>query len=188
MKKIVIFSIPLFLLAAVGSIAEDASYNFANSDWKFKTYKWVIINDVERVDELKDKEIKVALDRQLAKRHLTKTDADIVDLYIGYQAAVDTEKQLAFGNIDWGYGPGWYRDGWYRGYYSKTKGQTSTLYAGQLAVDMYDAKNHFLVWRGVVSDAIDPTAEPDKRKKKLNKAVQKLLKMYPPPTCCSLPI
>lgn len=188
MKKIVIFSILLFLLATASAIAEDVSYNFANSHWKFKTYKWVIIDDVERVDELKDTEIRRALDRELAKRHLTKTDADTVDLYIGYQAVVDTEKRLAFANTDWGYGPGWYQDGWYRGYYGKTKGQISTLYAGQLAVDMYDAKNHFLVWRGVVSDAIDPIAEPDKQKKKLNEAVHKLLNMYPPPNCCSLPI
>lgn len=100
----------------------------------------------------------------------------------------DNGKTIGFRQHRLGIWSGLVRDGWYRGYYLKTKGQTSTLYAGQLAVDMYDAKNHFLVWRGVVSDAIDPTAEPDKQKKKLNKALHKLLKMYPPPNCCSLPM
>ena len=41
--------------------------------------------------------------------------------------------------------------------------QTSTIYTGQLAVDMYDSANHDLVWRGVVSKTLDPKAKPEKR-------------------------
>jgi hypothetical protein len=62
-----------------------------------------------------------------------------------------------------------------------TTGTTSTIYNGQLALDMNDAKKHDLVWRGVVSKTIDPKAKPDKQQKNLNKAVAKLLKNYPPP-------
>jgi len=62
-----------------------------------------------------------------------------------------------------------------------TTGQTSTIYVGQLAVDMNDSKNHDLVWRGLVSKTIDPKAKPDKQQKNLAKAVAKLLKNYPPP-------
>jgi len=62
-----------------------------------------------------------------------------------------------------------------------TTGQTSTIYVGQLAVDMYDSKNHDLAWRGVASKTIDPKAKPDKQEKNLAKAVAKLLKNYPPP-------
>jgi len=62
-----------------------------------------------------------------------------------------------------------------------TTGQTSTIYKGQLAVDMYDSTNHDLVWRGVASKTIDPKAKPDKQQKNLNKAVAKLLRNYPPP-------
>lgn len=61
-----------------------------------------------------------------------------------------------------------------------TTGQTSTIYVGQLAVDMYDATHKDLVWRGVVSKTLDPKAKPDKRQKNLDKAVAKLLKDYPP--------
>ncbi len=63
---------------------------------------------------------------------------------------------------------------------STTTGQTSTIYIGQLALDMYDSANHDLVWRGVVSKTIDPKAKPDKQEKNLKKAVAKLLKNYPP--------
>ena len=62
-----------------------------------------------------------------------------------------------------------------------TTGQTSTIYVGQLALDMNDAQHKDIVWRGVVSKTIDPKAKPDKQTKNLNKAVAKLLKNYPPP-------
>ena len=62
-----------------------------------------------------------------------------------------------------------------------TTGQTSTIYVGQLALDMNDSKNHDLVWRGVASKTIDPKAKPDKQQKNLTKTVAKLLKNYPPP-------
>ena len=64
---------------------------------------------------------------------------------------------------------------------STTTGQTSTIYIGQLALDMYDSAKHDLVWRGVASKTIDPKAKPEKQEKNLNKAVAKLLKKYPPP-------
>ena len=61
-----------------------------------------------------------------------------------------------------------------------TTGQTSTIYVGQLALDMYDPANHDLVWRGAVSKTIDTKAKPDKQEKNLNKAIAKLFKNYPP--------
>lgn len=61
-----------------------------------------------------------------------------------------------------------------------TTGQTSTIYKGQLALDMYETDNHSLVWRGVASKTIDPKAKPEKRQKNLAKAAIKLLKNYPP--------
>jgi hypothetical protein len=183
MKKIARVSIALFVLAASTAVAQDVRYNFdKDTDFsKFKTYKWVPIKDAPKVDDLRDKQIKDTIDAELATKGLTKTDADTADLYVGYQAGIGTEKQFTSYNTDWGYGPGWYRGGWYGRGGGMTTGQTSTIYVGQLAVDMYDSKNHDLVWRGVASKTIDPKAKPDKQQKNLTMAVTKLLKNYPPP-------
>jgi hypothetical protein len=140
----------------------------------------VEIKDAQKVDEMKDREIKAAVDAKLAKKGLTKTDADTADLHIGYQAGRSAEKQFASYNTDWGDGPGWYQQGWYVGHHGAIKGENSTIYAGQLGVDMYDSKNHYLVWRGVVSRALDPTATPEKQEKSLKKSVKELLNRYPP--------
>jgi hypothetical protein len=190
--KIVFSLIVLSLLVPTSAIAQDVHYNFA---WdaqfkKFRTYKWVKIKDAQKADEMKDKEIKEAVEANLAKKGLPETDADRADLYIGYQAGLSAEKQFASYNTDWGDGPGWYQAGWYVGKLGEgtSKGETSTIYAGQLAVDMYDSKNHYLVWRGVVSKALDSTATPEKQEKSLKKSVEELLERYPPPHKYELPI
>ncbi len=147
---------------------------------KFKTYKWVAIKGAAQPDDLIDKQIKSAVDAQLATKGLSKVDGDNADLFVGYQTAIGTEKQFTSYDMGgWGYGPGWGRGGWYGGGGGMTTGQTSTIYVGQLAVDMYNPTGHTLIWRGTVSKTIDPKAKPDKREKNLNKALAKLFKKLP---------
>jgi hypothetical protein len=181
-KTITSLFVVVLLTAAFGA-AQDVRYNFDKSAnfASFKTYKWVELKDAQKIDSIRDGEIKQNVDAQLATKGLTKTDADPADLYIGYQAAIGSEKQFTSYNTGWGYGPGW-GGGWYGGGMGggMTTGQTSTIYTGQLALDMYDSKNHDLVWRGVVSKTIDQKAKPEKQDKNLNKAITKLLKKYPP--------
>src|SRR4029453_19348448 len=145
----VVLAIALFF--AANAYAQDVKYNFdkqANFS-AFKTYKWVAIKDAQKVNDLVDKQIKAAIEAELKTKGLTKTESDSADLYIGYQAAIDTEKQFSSFSSGWGYGPGWYGGGWYgAGGMQTTTGQTSTIYVGQLAVDMYSTAAKALVWGG----------------------------------------
>jgi len=111
---------------------------------------------------------------------LTKSEAETADLYIGYQAGVGQEKEYTSFDTGWGYGPGWHGGGWYGGGGGMTTGQTSTIYIGQLALDMYASTARTLIWRGVASKTLDPKAKPEKQEKNLRKAVAKVLKNYPP--------
>jgi hypothetical protein len=125
-------------------------------------------------------QITAALDAELATKGLTKTDSEFADLYIGYQTAVGSEKQFSSYSSGWGSGPGW-GGGWYGETGSTTtSGSTSTIYVGQLDLDMYGSAKKALVWRGTVSKTIDPQAKPDKQQKNVTKSAQKLLKKYPP--------
>lgn len=173
-----------FLLASAMSVsAQDVRYNFdkqANFAG-FKTYKWVAIKGAQAPNDLVDSQIKAAIDTELATKGLKRTDADTADLYIGYQTAVSTEKQYTSFDTGYGYGPGW-GGGWYGGGgMSTTTGTTSTIYVGQLALDMYAPANKQIVWRGVASKTIDTNAKPEKQQKNLAKATKKLFKNYPPP-------
>ena len=189
MKRLFLIVLALLAIGASGARAQDVRYNFAK-DAKFsdyKTYKWVdVIKGSDQVNPIINNQIKAALEAELATKGLTKTDSDDADLYIGYQTAVGTEKQFNSYSTGWGYGPGW-GGGWYgyRGGYggmtsTTTSGSTSTIYVGQLALDMYEVPKKDLVWRGVASKTLDPKAKPEKQEKNIKKAVAKLLKNYPP--------
>lgn len=173
----------MFFVCVTTTLAQDTRYNFDNSaDFsKYKTYKWVDVKGSDHANQLTEKQIREALEAELATKGLQKTDSDSADLYIGYQTAVGTEKQFTSYNTGWGYGPGW-GGGWYGGGMSSTTttGSTSTIYIGQLGVDMYDSAKKDLVWRGVASKTIDPEAKAEKQQKNIKKAVAKLLKNYPP--------
>jgi len=86
--------VTLLLLTAGTLIAQDVRYNFMpRTDFsKYRTYKWVNIGG-SHPDQIMDAEIKQSVDSQLASKGMTKTDSDKADLYIGYQSAVDQEKQ-----------------------------------------------------------------------------------------------
>jgi hypothetical protein len=154
--------------------AQDVRYNFdKDADFsKYKTYRWVPARAGTQVDELTDKQIKSALDTELAKKGLTKASGDTADLNTSYQVALSEKEQVTLT----GTGAGYRRWGGMGTVY----GDTTIIPLGALALDMNDASTNNLVWRGVATKEIDPKAKPDKRDKNLAKGVAKLLKNYPP--------
>ncbi|MGC1989622.1 MAG: DUF4136 domain-containing protein [Candidatus Acidiferrales bacterium] len=90
------------------------------------------------------------------------------DVYVGYQCSVDQEGQLnAWGMRGIGGGMG--------------GATTSTISNGTLAVDFYDPTSKDLIWRGSATKTLNPSGNQKKDMQKLNKAVAKLLKNFPPP-------
>jgi len=174
--------LPVLLISTVG-FAQDVRYNFANEQdfSKYKTYKWVPIKDAQQLNQLADQQLKTTVDAELAKKGLSKSENDNADLYIGYQVALNQEKQFTSFDSGWGYGPGW-GGGWYgAGGGGMSTTTSSTINIGSVDLDMYDPAAKKLVWRGTASKTIDPKAKPEKRQKNLQKGVAKLLKNYPPP-------
>ncbi len=183
-RSVLALASAVLLASGVTAFAQEVRYNFdKQADFsQFRTYKWVTLKGAQTPNELVDMQIRAAVDAELATKGLKRTDADTADLYVGYQSAVNTEKEYTSFDTGWGYGPGWYGGGWYGGGgMNTTTGQTSTIYIGQLAVDMYQAGQKQLVWRGVASKQIDTDAKPEKQQKNLAKGMKKLFKNYPPP-------
>ena len=174
MKSTFLLALILLALGVSPAAAQDVTYNFdQGADFsKFKTYKWVSIKNAQQVDDITARQLTAAIDAELAKKGLTKIDSDNADLYIGYQTAIGTQKQWNAYNTGWGYGPRWGG--------GMATATSSTIYVGALDLDMYEPADKRLVWRGAVSKTIDPNAKPDKRQKNIQKAIEKLLKNYPP--------
>jgi hypothetical protein len=167
---------------ALTVLAQDVRYNFASdvNFSKYRSFKWVPIKGAEQLDQIADAQLKAAIDEELAKKGLSRTEAEKADLFVGYQVSLGQEKEITTFDSGYGYGPGW-GGGWYGGGGGITTSTTSTITIGQLDLDMYDPVAKQLVWRGTASKTLDPKAKPDKREKNLRKGVAKLLKNYPPP-------
>jgi len=171
-------------LLALSASAQDVRYNFAaDANFsKYRSFKWVQIKGADQIDQITDGQLKSAIDEELAKKGLHRTEAETADLFVGYQVSLGQEKEITSYDSGWGYGGGWGR-GWYGygggGGISTTT--TSTIVIGQVDLDMYDPAAKELVWRGTASKTLDMKAKPEKREKNLRKGVAKLLKNYPPP-------
>jgi hypothetical protein len=124
-------------------------------------------------DQILDAQIKRAIDSQLAAKGLTKLDGDNADLLVAYQGAINKERQWSA----YGMGEGFPWAGMRTGTATAT---SSTIEVGTLVLNMYDPTQRQLVWTGTATKTIDGNKDPEKIQKNLNKAMQKLLKNFPP--------
>jgi Domain of unknown function (DUF4136) len=164
--------IAIAVLCCGVAMAQDVKYNsMPGTDFsKYHTYKWISIEGGTHPNQIMDAEIKQAVDAQLSTKGLTKTGGDNADLYVGYQTAVDQEKQWnAYGmGGRWGGG--------------MATAQQSTINIGSLVLDMYEPGTKELIWSGTATKTLDPSGNQEKNQKSLDKAMAKLLKNYPPST------
>lgn len=158
-------------LAASALAAQDVKSNaMPGTDFsKYHTYKWVLVEGASHPNQIVDAEIKQAVDAQLSAKGLTKATGDKADLYVGYQTAIDQQKQ-------WNaYGEG---GRWFGGGMATVNSQTIDI--GTLIVDMYDPGTKQLVWTGQATKTMDPGNNQQKNEKNLDKAMTKLFKAFPP--------
>src|SRR5215471_11828084 len=97
MRRVALFALALLAFGVNAAWAQDVRYNFAK-DAKFsdyKTYKWVdVVKGSDQVNEITDKQLKAAIEAELATKGLTESQSDDADLLIGYQTAIGQEKQF----------------------------------------------------------------------------------------------
>jgi hypothetical protein len=165
--------LPIVLAAALCTrgllLAQDVKYNydpsvnFAN----YHTYQWVSL-PTAHPDQLVDRQIKADIDGQLAAKGFTQT-TEKPDLQLAYQIAVDQERQ-------WNAWGGGVRFG------GMGQATSSTINIGTLGIDFFDPATKNLIWRGLGTKSIDPSGNPQKNMTRMQKAIAKILKSFPPGT------
>jgi len=152
--------------------AQDIKTNYMpGTDFsKYHTYKWVSINNTEQVDPIVVQQIKDAIDSQLTSKGMTKTDADTADMYVGIQTSIQQQQQWNA----YGMGGGWRFGG------GMATATSSTLQIGTLGVDFYDPTTKQLIWRGQATKTLNPSKNAQTNQNRVNQAVAKLLKSFPP--------
>jgi hypothetical protein len=178
---LIFFGLMLGMLAK----AQDVRTNYMpGTDFsKYHTYAWVDeVKGVPRVggqpDQILDAQVKQAVDSQMAAKGITKVvDGNKADLLLGYQLAIDRERQINGFADGWGGWGGWSPLGGGLNSFSAT---TSTINIGTFVLGMYDPSANKLVWIGAAQHAIEPSKKQEKNQERLNKGAQKLLKDFSP--------
>ena len=151
------------------SIDYDKNANFSS----YKAYSWG--EGTNAKNPLGHQRIVAGIDAQLAAKGWQKVDSN-PDVVVIYSAATGSKTQI--NTFDTGGPWGGYRWGWggYGGGSSTTTVQEIPI--GHLVVDMADVKNKDFIWRGTASDTLSD--QPEKNQKKLEKALAKMFKNFPP--------
>jgi hypothetical protein len=166
----VVLGFVLMSIAAGTLAAQQVTYNFMpGTDFtKYHTYKWVQIPSNIHPNQIVNQEIMDAINNALQSKGYTLATGDKADLYVGYQCSVDQERQWNAWGTGRGFGGG------------MGSATSSTISNGTLAVDFYDPGSQDLVWRGQATKTLNPSGNQEKDMERLNKAMQKLLKNFPP--------
>ena len=176
---ILTFISAVLLSASVNSPGQKVRYNFLEgTDFsKYKTYRWVKMEQLEYPTADVDQMIRRSIDAILSSRGLARVEEGDSDLLAIYQAALTQEKNwisYKTGSENWEYG-GWY--GWGGG---RPRVSMSMINTGTLNLDFYDVALKKHVWRGEASKTLKPPKDPVKLQARIDKAMAKLLSNFPP--------
>jgi len=160
----------LLIMVSSSAIAQDVNTDYdhnANFE-RYHTYSWKM---VKTPNTIWDQRVQDAINQQLQKKgwQLVPEGGDVVLSAIG-TTQTQTELQTFYN------GPGW--GGWGWGGIGTATTTPQQYKVGTLVVDMFDPNGHRLLWRSVAKDTLSD--KPSKNTDKLNKAVDKMFKNFPP--------
>src|SRR6266702_2722608 len=162
------FGIVLLLSTALIAQGVKTDYDRSTDFSHYKTYSW---EKVQTQDELWVDRIKEAVNAALAAKGLTPVESGGD---ISVVAIEMTKNQRTLNTFYDGFGGGWR---WGGGFGNATT-TVDNYKVGTLVVDLFDANNKKLIWRGSSSDTLSNKSE--KNIKALDKGVEKMFEHFPP--------
>jgi hypothetical protein len=164
-------ALPVIALLAIATtaVAQDVKtdYDHHANFSQYHTYYW---EKVKTSDPLWQSRIQDAVDHDLQAKGWQRVDngGDVAVTAVG-----STHNQQEYQTFYDGMGGGWRWGG-----FGETTTQVENYAVGSLVLDLYDAHNKQLIWRGVAQDTLSD--KPEKNEKKLEKSVNKMLDHFPP--------
>ena len=156
------------LLCAVAASAQEVTtdYDHGADFTKYKTFAW---GDNKGAPEgFADRRIKEAIKQQLAARGLREVTDGPPDLRVAYQVGARDRTAAAPTDTNWSSD----------GFSNQSLPPEQVYREGRLVVDIVDAAQKKLIWRGMATDTI--SEDTSKNRPKIQKAVEKMFKQYPP--------
>ena len=167
--------IVLGLLAGCSSKRVVFDYSETADFTEFRTFQYKPTETtVEASNQLVHNRIVEAIRREMTAAGLTEADSD-PDVYVSYYGS--TSEEVRLNTTYMGYNSWSSRHRHSMGMASSTTTAT-TLTTGTLLIDIWDARESVLVWRGEVSDSL--SGDPGRDADRLNRAIASVLANFPP--------
>lgn len=182
MKPLVRAILPLALglgLAACSGISYNHDFDPQTDFAAFETYVWAQPSpdagqNPRGVSELVERRVIAALDEQLAAKGYRKIERGQPDFVVNFIVTTQQKVDYTTYYTGWGYYGGWY------GGMSTAQTQAREWTEGTMIVDLFDADDKSLVWRGWAQGTIEPNLPPEERNRRINNVVSKLMEKFPP--------
>lgn len=171
----------LFILSSCGSSIDVYSDFDKSADFsQYRTYAFHKKSiDKVQISELDKKRILQAIDYELGKKGMTKSETPdlLVNIFTKEREQVDINQYYDNWGYGWGYGYGWRGYGYGYPYWGGYP-YVSTSVEGTLFIDFFDTKKNELIWQGEGVGYL--TQDRSKKEAVINEFVAKILAQYPP--------
>lgn len=177
MKAIKTIAIVLFItLSSCSSITVYSDFDKGADFSQYKTYAFHKKSiDKVQISELDKKRILQAIDIELGKKGMTKSETPDLLVNIFTKEREEVNVNQFNNNWGWGWGYGW---GFGNPYNWGGSSNVSSSVQGTLFIDLIDTKKNELVWQGEGVGYL--TQDRSKKEAVINEFVAKILMQYPP--------
>ena len=173
----------LVLVASIGcqSISVSTDWDTSHDFSQYKSYAWLpeppdqTAESARLHNALIDSRVREAVNSQLASKGYRYSSIEGADLLVTYYLGLESKIDVDTIYSSYGYG--------YRGWYGAPAGPQTVVRQyeeGSLLLDFLEPKSRALLWRGSASTRVGGNSNPEKSRKTINAAVEKILKKFPP--------
>lgn len=159
----------VLMLAGCTTLKVYTDHDPAADFSRFRTFEF--IGQPKGLDPLMAKRARAEVALQLEAKGLHRA-AGKPDLLVAIAARTRNQRQVNTVHFGWGYGYGWW------GGMGGSTSYVRNVPIGALVVDLVNARNKQLVWRGMAHDYLSP--DPKDNAAMLHRAVAKMFEEYPP--------
>ena len=171
LKNLMVLSLIVVGFSSCATIDVATDYDKEVNFDRYKTYAFFKPGiDQAEISDLDKKRILRAIDFELSKKKMTKSENP--DLLVSIFTKTKEEVNIYQNNF--GYGYGW--SPYYWGGVGRTSSYTTTK--GTLFIDLIDADRNELVWQGLGTGVLSQDME--KKEEKIKKIVEEIINEFPP--------
>ena len=179
MTKTLLFILSTLIFSGCSTINVTNDFDPAFSFNDVKTYA-ILYKSKDYSDTLTDERIKTGIDTQLKQKGYIKVKRKDADIYVVFHTDVRNKTKIVQDYQYIGISP--YRYGYGYGYGGMMAVPVTRTYnydEGQLLVDILNAKDNKIVWRGVATDSLKQLKTPEERVEYINKVMTSIFKTLP---------